>query len=322
MPATSSFRLLASLSRTLFSHRMLVALTIAAALLALGGLTLAAAAPGADAPASAAVSSYAISKQLIPPSPVRRARDVTFFIRITNTGETWITTLPLRDVYSPTYLAYGDCGVQQTAAPWPDDYADDGQLDWSDLTAAAPYGFGTDLAPGASLTIVVTFTAAADTAILPGEATENRAVVHDAVADPDVLSALPEQASTAGVRIITPTCAARPSGGAWRASDGSPALQPTCSFSIGGQVWHDVNFDGDIFDQWDAGIDGALLNAYWDDGDHNFEPGAGDLFYQSAVTGPPSGAISGHGVYDFRLPPPSICGEGQPSGLWVDVDQQ
>ncbi len=249
-----------------------------------------------------------------------------FSIHITNTGDTWITTLPLRDVYSPTYLAYGDCGVEQTAAPWPDDYADDGQLDWSDLTAAAPYGFGTDLPPGADFTIIVTFTAAADTSMLPGGATVNSATVHDALADPDGSGGplpeepLPDETYAATIQIITPTCRA-PFADATRLADaGSPALQPTCRSTIGGQVWYDVDFDGYI-GAGEPGIDNVLVFTYWDDGDDIFEPGAGDPFFEWAVTGPDSYIGSDHGLYNFALPPPVICGEDEDhSGLWVDID--
>lgn len=192
--------------------RMLVVLAVAGLLFTLGVVALLAASPGVGAPGSAAVSGYQISKSVSAPGGwVRYGDAVTFTIRITNTGQTWITALPLQDVYAPAYLSYGHCGVRHTANPQPDDYADDGQLDWSDLTAAAPNGFGTDLAPGASFTVIVTFTAAADTTVLPGGATENRGLVHDALADPDGPGGplpeepLPDQASTAGIQVIVPT---------------------------------------------------------------------------------------------------------------------
>lgn len=190
--------------------RLLFVLGFALALLAFGGLALAAVRPGAAAPGSEAASSYLISKT-VGLSPIPYGDRVSFTIRITNTGDVWITALPLRDVYSPAYLSYGYCGAQHTADPQPDDTADDGQLDWTDLTAAAPHGFGTDLAPGASFTVVVTFVGAADTTALSGMAAENRAAVHHALADPDGPAGplpeepLPDQASSAQVQVFTPT---------------------------------------------------------------------------------------------------------------------
>ena len=330
MSATSVIRLATSGPHTRFSYRILIALAVAAALLVLGGLTLVAAnatSPDVAAPGSAAVSSYQISKSPKTPGAWKPAQQIEFTIQITNTGETWITTLPLRDVYSPTYLSYGHCGVRHTADPQPENYSDDGQLDWGDLTAAAPYGFGTDLAPGASFTIIVTLTAAADTSVLPGSATENRALVHGALADPDGSGGplpeepLPDQASSALVSIFVPTCSVRLVGDAQLASDGSPALQPTCSSSVGGRVWHDIDFNGEMDDVSEAGIDGALMNSYWDDGDYHFEPGAGDPFYQSAITATPWGAApADQGTYDFALPSPSICEGPAIPVLWVEAD--
>ena len=112
---------------------------------------------------------------------------ISFTIRITNTGEGWIGVLPLRDVYSTTYLTYGYQDPNTLAWTYADpdsvDHADDGEIDWSDLTVS----FAQDLAPGASFTVIVTFTAKADTtqAGLPNDETEDTAIVDSALADPD-----------------------------------------------------------------------------------------------------------------------------------------
>ncbi len=120
-------------------------------------------------------TSYTLTKTLNTPIPVRTGSPISYTIRITNTGNTWLTVLPLRDVYSTTYLTYGYNG--SFAVPASDDNVDDGQIDWSDLTLTLG-----DVRPGASVTVIVTFTAKADTTKLPGGMTDNVAQVHDAVA--------------------------------------------------------------------------------------------------------------------------------------------
>jgi uncharacterized repeat protein (TIGR01451 family) len=76
---------------------------------------------------------------------------VTFTIRITNTGPSTIALLPLVDNYDATLFA------PTTMSPNSDDLVNDGTLNWADLTAAAPSGFGSDLAPGASVVVTTTF---------------------------------------------------------------------------------------------------------------------------------------------------------------------
>jgi hypothetical protein len=149
-------------------------------------------------------SDYTITKQLNTVEPVRLGEPVSFTIRITNTGNTWIGILPLRDVYSTTYLSYVN------ASPASNDNNNDGQIDWSDLTVS----FGTDLAPGASFTVIVNFTANADTSHLtnPNGRTRNTASVIGAKADADgpsgplgPIEPLPDKSAYADVQIINPT---------------------------------------------------------------------------------------------------------------------
>ena len=95
-------------------------------------------------------------------------RLVTFTIQITNTGASVITQLPLNDVYDTSVLSF------RSASLPPDEPADDGNLAWYDLTAAASSGFGTNLAPGQSFLITVVFeiindfTSTTNTAIVSG----------------------------------------------------------------------------------------------------------------------------------------------------------
>ncbi len=105
-------------------------------------------------------SSYTITKVLNTENPSRVKHPIDFTITITNTGEGWISVLPLMDVYDPTYLSFRD------AFPQPDDKNDDGQLNWTDLTNQVG-----DIAPGASAEVEVQFVAVGDTTQLPGSAT-------------------------------------------------------------------------------------------------------------------------------------------------------
>ncbi len=146
-------------------------------------------------------SAYTITKRLNTIEPVRVGALVSFTIGITNTGNSWIGLLPLRDVYSTTYLSYVN------ASPASSDNNNDGQIDWSDLTAS----FGTPLTPTASFIVIVTFTAQADTRALPGGQTVNWAIVHDAYADADgpgplgAQEPLPQKQDDDDVEIINPT---------------------------------------------------------------------------------------------------------------------
>ncbi len=237
------------------------------------------------------VSDYEISKRLNSFEPLVPGEPVSFTIRITNTGDSWITALPLRDTYDPTYLTYGFGG--QFADPDSDDHINDGQIDWSDLTVS----FGSDLAPGASFTVNVFFTAKEDTTLLePDGRTINTAMVHDALADPDgpgplgSEGPLPQKSDSAGVLIFSPG-----------------------KSSIGDTVWRDSDGDGEQ-DAGEAGIDGVLVNLYLDDGDASFEPGTDDTFQDSMTTGENPSAAGWHGWYDFV----GLAANGL--AYWVEID--
>ncbi|MEM7532186.1 MAG: SdrD B-like domain-containing protein [Chloroflexota bacterium] len=120
-----------------------------------------------------AVPSVAVEKIRNTPDPVLPGATVTFTIRITNTGVTTITTLPLTDTYDTTFLTY--VGLRTT--PESDSTANSGQILWSDLTQAAPNGFGQDLGPNGVFDVVVEFAARMDTTSLPNSWTVNTAQV-------------------------------------------------------------------------------------------------------------------------------------------------
>jgi uncharacterized repeat protein (TIGR01451 family) len=90
--------------------------------------------------------------------PAYVGQEISFTIRITNTGFTDITHLPLQDVYDPDKLDY------LGAVPASDDN-DDGVIDWSDLTTSLG-----NLAPAQVFEVVVRFQAAQATTLLSAQA--------------------------------------------------------------------------------------------------------------------------------------------------------
>lgn len=119
----------------------------------------------------APVASIAVEKRLNTSDPVLPSVSITFTIRITNTGTTTITSLPLTDTYSSDYLTY--VGLRTT--PESDSNADSGEIVWSDLTQATPNGFGQDFGPSDSWDVVVEFETKSDTTSLPNSVTINTA---------------------------------------------------------------------------------------------------------------------------------------------------
>ena len=77
---------------------------------------------------------------------------VTFALKVTNNGTNPIDILPLTDGYDTTYLSF------LSATPSPNNTADDGQLDWSDLTTTLG-----NVGPGQSVTVTVNFISKAPT---------------------------------------------------------------------------------------------------------------------------------------------------------------
>lgn len=86
-----------------------------------------------------------IDKSYTGPDPARVGDTVSFNLRVTNTGLSTITVLPLQDWYDTGVLDF------VSASPAPDSTLDDGTLNWSDLTAS----FGRDLPPGDSFEVTV-----------------------------------------------------------------------------------------------------------------------------------------------------------------------
>jgi hypothetical protein len=99
----------------------------------------------------------------------RDAGLITFTIVVINDGPSALDVLPLSDDYDQTYLSFIE------ADPMPNEPADDGYLDWYDLTSL-PNGFDSNLAPGERFTITTVFAV-----IRNITNTDNVAVVHDVI---------------------------------------------------------------------------------------------------------------------------------------------
>ncbi|MEM7132887.1 MAG: SdrD B-like domain-containing protein [Chloroflexota bacterium] len=106
--------------------------------------------------------SLALDKRYNGMGDVRVGETISFTIRITNTGDVTITTLPLEDFFNNVFLTY------QSANPAPDPVVgvEPNQLRWTNLLAADPNGLGI----GEIVEVDVFFTTRADTTLLPNMA--------------------------------------------------------------------------------------------------------------------------------------------------------
>ncbi|MEM7128456.1 MAG: LamG-like jellyroll fold domain-containing protein [Chloroflexota bacterium] len=105
-------------------------------------------------------------------SPVRLGESISFTVQVTNTSGVSITTLPLTSIYSSAYMRFDGASVP------PDDPADDGVLNWSNLLAGATHSAVTiqaaestladsQLDPDAMLSLTIAFIVVRDTTLLP-----------------------------------------------------------------------------------------------------------------------------------------------------------
>lgn len=139
---------------------------------------------------------YTISKTYDGLGAVRTGDTITFTIRITNTGDVPLTTIPLEDRYATQFMTYVGATIE------PDDNINDGVINWADLTAAPPHGTGVDLAPSEWVEVKVEFVARLDTTLLPGSATDNTAEGKGVDAGGQTV---PDKSDTASVQIFNPT---------------------------------------------------------------------------------------------------------------------
>ncbi len=133
------------------------------------------AAPGnlaAAPPAQIGTLSMEISKRLQGSDVIQVGQELTFTIRITNTGTISITTLPLIDEYESSILQLERTDpLSSTNIVTPE--TGSGLITWSDLTTDTVFG---PLNPGQSIEIITVFRA-----IAPRVATVNRARIGAAV---------------------------------------------------------------------------------------------------------------------------------------------
>jgi uncharacterized repeat protein (TIGR01451 family) len=107
---------------------------------------------------------FTVSKTRVLPADgiAKNGDQVQFRIDLTNTGNTTLTTVPVTDTYSTTFLTYGYGGV--FSIPASVNNVDDGTLNWSNLGPVTPTQ---------SKSITVNFTAKAGTQSEPGDLTTN-----------------------------------------------------------------------------------------------------------------------------------------------------
>jgi uncharacterized repeat protein (TIGR01451 family) len=156
-----------------------------------------------------AAPNYRITKALNGLREVRPGSEISFTIRIINTGDSPIIYLPLRDMYDADYLTYGFGG--HFATPDSDDHVSDGVINWANVLDPARGGIGT-LPVNGSVVIVVYFTARADTTALPLGKTINVATVTGAWAKTGVIGPngtdlveLPPKSAQDNVGVVNPT---------------------------------------------------------------------------------------------------------------------
>jgi len=138
-----------------------------------------------------------VQKTLVPPpaGAITLGDVATFNIRITNQGNKIIRRLPLRDLFDPAHLAF------DSATPAPNATVS-GVVQWTDLTAAGPNGFGSDLPPGASVTVVLRLKAVG---CPPDQVTTDKAEVTGAIDEEN--NPVPASEATATVKIACPAVA-------------------------------------------------------------------------------------------------------------------
>ncbi|MEM7132615.1 MAG: SdrD B-like domain-containing protein [Chloroflexota bacterium] len=176
---------------------------------------------------------------------------VDYTIGITNTGDVTITVLPLEDRYNDVFLRFENASVT------PDGNNTDGVLIWNDLTT-----FLGNLAPGASFSIDITFTALADTTMLTpvppctsDDEAPNIVLITNARADEDGDDGdlsddmnVPSQIDCAGVTIFVPTAVSLATSGMEQTSNGVRVHWATASESevIGFYIWKSSGVDAEV----------------------------------------------------------------------------
>ncbi|MEM7128150.1 MAG: SdrD B-like domain-containing protein [Chloroflexota bacterium] len=170
-----------------------------------------------------------IAKWSNTPPTVTVGSQISFTIRITNTGSVTITTLPLTDTYDIAYLAYN--GIADINGPNPATEADDdGAIYWANVLSHEL----TDqqLAPNEVFDVIVVFdTVAATTGIAAAECATTGNTYNKATA----------MGMDACVEV--------------------PIDPGEAKLTLGDVIWHDIDNDG-TQDASEPGINGVVVNLY------------------------------------------------------------
>ncbi|MCP4591290.1 MAG: DUF11 domain-containing protein, partial [bacterium] len=139
-----------------------VSLLVSAAETVSPGLYLSAAGVTATVPGGTITTTMPVSVRLALPSvamvqqitgdgiSIATSDRVTLTIRLTNTGPSPLTAVPLLEHHDPQILHFAD------ADPDPEETSGDGAIGWSNLIQA-PHGIGRDILPGEALTATLAF---------------------------------------------------------------------------------------------------------------------------------------------------------------------
>ncbi|MEM7130357.1 MAG: SdrD B-like domain-containing protein [Chloroflexota bacterium] len=170
-----------------------------------------------------------IAKWLNTPPTITVGSLISFTIRITNTGGTVFTSLPLTDTYDTTYLTFDP--IADAGGPNPaDDAVDDGIINWSNIIL---YDGNNQLDPNETLDIVVVFTAKAETTNLAGN----------------------NQCESAGRTYNLAEAFGK------SACTEVPIDPSEAKLTLGDYIWHDIDNDGQQ-DANEPGINGVVVNLY------------------------------------------------------------
>ncbi|MEM7128148.1 MAG: SdrD B-like domain-containing protein [Chloroflexota bacterium] len=214
------------------------------------------------------LSSIAIVKMLNTPPTVTVGAQISFTIRITNTGGVTITTLPLTDTYDATYLAFNT--IADATGPNPATTVNANSVYWADATTYD--GNGGELIPGETLDIIVVFDTVADTTGAAGGSADCSEGVGNTY----------NKATAMGMD----ACAEVP-------------ITPTePKLTLGDYIWHDIDNNG-TQDANEPGIDGVLVYLWELDGSNN--PILTSLITTTTTTtNTGGGPVSG--FYQFNVP--------------------
>ncbi|MEM7129655.1 MAG: SdrD B-like domain-containing protein [Chloroflexota bacterium] len=158
----------------------------------------------------------------------RAADSISFTVRITNTGDSWITYLPLRYTYDKRVMRY------ESATPSPDVGADDGELNWSTLFSTA-----SPLNPGDTMVIDIEFTALRDPGTANNNTTTNVAETLAGWADPDGSVTAVTAAHAAAIMMSGPIASVEPLSASQSMTASVKILAATSVVMVGSSIRYD-----------------------------------------------------------------------------------